>query len=58
VAKLTFWIKDVIKEHHLPLGKMLPHHGIRAVHYGLMVHTPSMQRRRLFDIFGDKDPGE
>lgn len=56
IVSLITWLMGVIKEHHLPLGRMLPHHGIRAVHYGLMVETPANQRNRLFDIFGDKDP--
>ena len=56
VVSLTGWLLGIIKQHYLPLGRMLPHHGIRAVHYGLMVQTPVNQRNRLFDIFGDKDP--
>jgi hypothetical protein len=56
VTKLVGWLSIIVYRNHLPLMRMLPHHGIRAVNYGLMVESVPLQRRRLFDIFGYDDP--
>ncbi len=56
VTKLVGWLVGIIGQNHLPLRRMLPHHGIRAVQYGLMTEAVPLQRRRVFDVFGYEDP--
>lgn len=55
------WLEDVRKYTLNNAAALLPHHGIRVVQYGLMVHQASdpaapNSRVRKWDIFGEADP--
>ncbi|MFM7169218.1 MAG: hypothetical protein ACKO3T_28595, partial [Planctomycetaceae bacterium] len=57
-VRFNLWMTDVVASSGTFL-RMAPHHKISSVEWGLMVEETAIPvPRRIFDIFGDPDPGK